>query len=120
RALKRLLENESERSAIAVGQRLLDLDPLSEDVHRALMRRYAQAGEIGAALKQYERCRDILHRELAAKPSPETEALQRMIRDHPGTLGSPKPDQPSTTRRQETGLEEGRSSSKPSIAILPF
>lgn len=119
-ALKRLLDRETERAAIAVGQRLLELDPLGEEIHRALMRRYAEAGEIGAALKQYEKCCEILHRELAAKPSRETEALHRTIRDHPGGLASLRSNQAPVMPRQEVPAGGMTPPSKPSIAVLPF
>ena len=118
--LKRLLERESGPAAISAGRRLVELDPLGEEAHRMLIRRYAEAGEIGAALRQYEKCRDILQRELAARPSPETEALHRMIRDHPDTFASPRPDQPPAAPHQEVPVGETRPASKPSIAILPF
>ncbi len=118
--LKRLLERDTGPAAISAGRRLLELDPLGEEAHRTLMRRYAEAGEIGAALKQYEKCRDVLQRELAAKPSPETEALHRMIRDHPATLASPRYDRPGVTPRREIPAGEETPLSKPSIAVLPF
>src|SRR5262249_15517334 len=65
-------------------------------------------------------CRDVLQRELAAKPSPETEALHRMIRDHPGALASPRPDQRGVTPPPEIPAGEKTPLSKPSIAVLPF
>lgn len=117
--LRRLLERESGQAAISVGRRLLELDPLSEETHRALMRRYAEAGEIGAALKQYEKCRDVLRRELTTAPSPETEALHRMIRDDPGTLASLRPNRSPPAPHQD-GPVGAMPPSKPSIAILPF
>jgi TolB-like protein len=116
--LNRLLERETGPAAISAGRRLLELDPLGEDAHRALMRCYAAAGEIGAALKQYERCRDVLQRDLAAKPSPETEALHRTIRDHPSTLGAPRAGQSTNSTRQE--IPETAPAAKPSVAVLPF
>jgi TolB-like protein/DNA-binding SARP family transcriptional activator len=118
--LRRLLEREAGQAAISVGKRLLELDSLSEETHRTLMRRYAEAGEIGAALKQYEKCRDLLRRELTATPSPETEALHRMIRDDPGTLASFQPNQSPAAPRQEIPFGTTTPPSKPSIAILPF
>jgi len=118
--LKRLLEREGGPAAISAGRRLVELDPLGEEAHRMLMRRYAEAGENGAALRQYEKCRDILQRELAAKPSPETEALHRDIRDHPGRFGPPRPNQPPITPHQQIPPEETTPPAKPSIAVLPF
>jgi DNA-binding SARP family transcriptional activator len=54
---------------------------LQEESHRTVMRLHAEAGDIGAALRQYESWRDLLKRELDVVPSPETEALHRHIRD---------------------------------------
>jgi TolB-like protein/DNA-binding SARP family transcriptional activator/predicted Zn-dependent protease len=117
--LRLLLEREAGQAAISVGKRLLELDPLSEETHRTLMRRYAEAGEIGAALKQYEKCSDVLRRELTAAPSPETETLHRMIRDDPGILASLRPNRSPAAPRQEVPVGATQPS-KPSIAILPF
>src|SRR5262249_54994471 len=60
--LKKLLAHETGASGTAIAQRLLALDPLQEQGHRALMRFYAKDGEIGAALRQYEVCCDLLKR----------------------------------------------------------
>ena len=90
---------------IEVAIRLLALDPLQEHVHRALMRLFMTAGRGDAALRQYERCRDVLHRELGVEPEPETERLQRDIAGQRARRGaSPVPVLPD----------------KPSIAVLPF
>jgi TolB-like protein/DNA-binding SARP family transcriptional activator len=117
--IRRLLEREAGQAAISLGRRLLELDPLSEEAHRTLMRRYAEAGEIGVALKQYEKCRDVLRRELTAAPSPETEALHRMIRDDPGSLGSLQSRSP-VAPPLESPVGATTPPSRPSIAILPF
>ena len=88
--LKKLLIREIGPRAIAVAQRLLALDPLQEEGHRALMRLHAEAGEIGASLRQYELCREILKRELDVAPSPETEALCRLIREQSNSRTPPE------------------------------
>ena len=72
-ALKKLVTCETGANALAVAQRLLALAPLQEEVHRTMMRLHADAGDIGAALRQYESCRQLLKRELDVAPSPETE-----------------------------------------------
>src|SRR5262249_51532931 len=112
--LERLLARETGQAAISAGRRLLERDPLAEAAHRTLMRRYAEAGETGAALKQYEECRKVLHRELNAKPSSDTESLHRMIRDHSSTGALPRPEPSPITPRQE--IMQPTSASKPSIA----
>ena len=58
--------------AIDIATRLLAIDPLREDVHRMLMRLYADVGRPAAALRQYRVCASILHRELGVTADPET------------------------------------------------
>ena len=67
--------------AVVVALRLLALEPLEEEAHRALMRLYAGHGRAEAALRQFHICREVLARELAVQPQAETEALYREIRD---------------------------------------
>ncbi len=62
--------------AIRLGIRLVNLEPLREDVHRALMQCYAAAGRIPDALQQYRLCRAILEREIGVAPSAQTESLK--------------------------------------------
>lgn len=82
-ALERLMRFEQERSAwgeaIALGQRLLALDPLLESVHRELMRCHVERGDRGAALRQFEECVRTLRRELDVEPMPQTRELQDRI-----------------------------------------
>ncbi|HKZ54201.1 MAG TPA: AAA family ATPase [Anaerolineales bacterium] len=65
--------------AIGHGRRWLALDPLDEAAHRMLMRLYAWSNQRTAALRQYQRCADILDEELGVPPSPETRALKEAI-----------------------------------------
>jgi predicted ATPase len=65
--------------AIEYGRSLLVLDPLEEAGHRQLMRLYFLAGQPSEALRQYERCRLALERELGEKPEEETERLREQI-----------------------------------------
>jgi len=84
RVLKRLQRHyrlcETFEAAISCGHRLLTLDPLQEDVHRELMRCYVEAGQRPLALEQFQRCREILRRELYIGPMPETWQLYQQIR----------------------------------------
>ena len=64
---------------IAAAKRLVALDPVREDSHRALMRAYAAHGHADQAIRQYNICRDTLKRELQVEPSTETERLHRQI-----------------------------------------
>ena len=67
-------------TAITVAQQLLHLDPLHEPTHRQLMRLLAQDGQRSAALAQYERCRQLLQRELDVTPDESTTALAEQLR----------------------------------------
>jgi len=65
--------------AVALLDRALALAPWLEHLHRHKMLLLARSGHPSAALKQYEICRRILHDELAAAPSHETESLRTHI-----------------------------------------
>jgi len=59
--------------------RLLALDPASEAAHRALMQLHSRAGRRDLALKQYDKCREILADELGIEPDGTTQALYEKI-----------------------------------------
>lgn len=65
--------------AIVAANRLVGLDPLREDAHRALMSLYRSQGRTSLALKQYRLCRAVLQRELGISIGPQTDALYRDI-----------------------------------------
>ena len=48
------------KSAIHYAQKWSSLDPLTEHVHRQLMRLYSIDGQYPAARRQYEKCRSVL------------------------------------------------------------
>ena len=75
--LARQLADKPGESAIGLALRLVSWDPLRESAQRTLMTLYARLGRHGAALKQYQICRAVLHRELGVEPEPQTEALYR-------------------------------------------
>ena len=54
--------------ALTMARRLLDLNPLREKAHRLIMRIHAKSGDRAQALLQYQRCADLLHRELGVEP----------------------------------------------------
>lgn len=118
--------------------RLLALEPLREDVHRALMRAYAAQDRVNLALKQYELCRDALQRELGLQPEPETQALHDELRARRTKSGKARrpaapPDSLQSPTAGETQAAVLRQleliprydgdlplPAKPSVAILPF
>jgi DNA-binding SARP family transcriptional activator len=60
-------------------ERLFELDPVSETLYRRAMRLHHLAGDRGAALRLFERCRSALKSELGVAPLPETLELARLI-----------------------------------------
>jgi len=67
------------RGAIHTTRRLLAHDPLREEPYRELMELYYRAGDRAAALREFEKCEELLRTELEAKPMPETLALRDVI-----------------------------------------
>ena len=66
-------------AALPYAQRLLAEDPLQEHGHRRLIRLHYLRGDRAAALAAFERCRELLKRELGVAPGPETAELARLV-----------------------------------------
>ena len=78
--LAQLLEREGDRGAATETLReLLEHDRADENAHRSLMRLYAVDDQRRMALRQYERLRAALARELEVEPSDESRQLYREI-----------------------------------------
>ncbi|MER8872528.1 alpha/beta fold hydrolase [Mesorhizobium sp. M0814] len=67
-------------SCVRAATRLLVLEPLREDIHRALMEIYARQGRPNMALKQYAQCREVLRKHLQLEPEKETRELYDKLR----------------------------------------
>ena len=82
-ALERLADASEQggdfRAALLHAQQLLELDAVSEVAHRRVMRLHYLSGDRGAALRAYQRCSQVMQRELGVAPLPETTALARSI-----------------------------------------
>lgn len=82
-ALERLADASEQggdfRTALLHAQQLLELDAVSEVAHRRVMRLHYLSGDRGAALRAYQRCAQVMQRELGVAPLPETTALARNI-----------------------------------------
>ena len=65
--------------ASATAGELVQLDPLNEGAHRALITAYARAGRTGHALRQYLECRRTLVETLGIEPAEATSRLQARI-----------------------------------------
>jgi DNA-binding SARP family transcriptional activator len=78
--LHRLYMNHGDgAAALRAAQRALALDPSREDAHRQAMNAYYALGRRTDALHQFERCRDILRKELGVEPMPRTRLLHQRI-----------------------------------------
>ena len=75
--------------AIRHGECWLELDPLHERAHRALMRLHAARGDRAAAVHQYRSCVRIVDDELGVAPLEETTALYEAIAA--GAVAAPSP-----------------------------
>lgn len=67
-------------NAVDRAYRVLNCDPIREAAHRLLMKAHAQQGNRAAAMRDLERCAEILRRELGEQPMEETLELARRIR----------------------------------------
>jgi DNA-binding SARP family transcriptional activator len=66
-------------NALQHARRLLQLSPWDEGTHRHIMRLLAWTGQRGAALRQYESCKQALGEELDIDPALETITLYEQI-----------------------------------------
>ena len=90
----RFAEDGDEPAAVEVLERAVVIDPLHEEVHRALMRLFAAGGRRQQALEQYHQLREALSRDLEAEPDPQTGRLYRAL-----LRGEVDPDPPERRPR---------------------
>lgn len=83
RSLVLLLEQRQQagehRAALALAQRLVELEPLSDESWRHLIQTHLQMGDRAAAINAYQRYRALLQQELNVKPMPQLTALVERI-----------------------------------------
>src|SRR5213596_3748765 len=86
--LLRLFEGQGDNvTAIRYAQRLIGLDPLSEDLYRRLMRLFALNNDRASALRVYHNCVTTLQREMGVDPDPATrEAYERLMQQETPTI----------------------------------
>ena len=75
-----LMRAEDYAAAADVYGRVIATDELSEEAHRRRMLCLARSGDRAEALRQYERLRGALRRDLDAEPESETTALFDRLR----------------------------------------
>ncbi|MBL8207983.1 MAG: bacterial transcriptional activator domain-containing protein [Blastocatellia bacterium] len=66
-------------SGLWYATRILKCDPARERAHQQMMRLAYLMGDRTAALRQYEQCREALHKELGVAPSRQTRLLYERI-----------------------------------------
>lgn len=116
--LARQLADRPGESAIGLALRLVSWDPLRESAHRTLMTLYARLGRHGAALKQYQICRAVLHRELGVEPEPQTEALYRdLLQQRRAATSAAPPTSPPSLAEGEP--EDFSTPVQPEIELVP-
>lgn len=77
--------------ALGHAEQLLELEPVSEVVHRLLMTLHHQLGDRGAALRAYARCKAVLAHELGVTPMPETVLLAAQLATDAPPTAAPLP-----------------------------
>lgn len=75
--------------AIQAALAAVQLEPLRETAHAALIKAHLAEGNRSEALRQFYRCRDVLAAELAVEPS---ESIRQLISSPPVRSGSRKAD----------------------------
>jgi DNA-binding SARP family transcriptional activator/alpha-beta hydrolase superfamily lysophospholipase len=92
-------------AAAAALERALALDPLSEEVHRRLLRLDLDGGNYNAAIRHYRACCEVLKRELGTVPEPATTALYQeartRLKDTPAPLAALVDRAPASDEKQD-------------------
>jgi DNA-binding SARP family transcriptional activator len=79
RLMQAAIAGQQYEEAARYGALILNLDSIREEIHREMMRVFALGGRRSLALRQFELCRDALHRELGIPPTHETVSLYKSI-----------------------------------------
>lgn len=65
--------------SLAHWQRLVAFDSCDEEAHEGIMRGYIRLGKRNLAIQQYQRCKEILQRELTIAPGPNLQKYYQRI-----------------------------------------
>ena len=79
------------QEGLRYARRLTDLDPWREEAQRQLMELLARTGQLSAALRQYDLCRQALAQELDVAPAGETTALYERVKLAAANPSAPLP-----------------------------
>ncbi len=108
RLAEKLVSENRGTEAITALNDLLAVDPADENAHRQLMKIYAATGNRSRALRQYQRCKSALERELGTVPDAETRALCLELQQDS--------DQPT----ESAVAAPAAGTTIPTVAVLPF
>jgi DNA-binding SARP family transcriptional activator len=67
------------KESLACAKKILDKDPLREEIHRETMHLYLENGQRALAVRQYQACAQILATELDIPPMEETQMLYQQL-----------------------------------------
>ncbi|GAB4443659.1 MAG: hypothetical protein Kow0031_25950 [Anaerolineae bacterium] len=87
--VQRLREGDSYQPAIQYARQLVQHNPLLEEAHAQLIQLYTLTGQREAALRQYDRCCELLQSELGAPPAESLQQLRAKIQS--GAFSRPAP-----------------------------
>ena len=118
----RLLEKRGRRAeeagewdrALRIGERAVQIDPMSEQGRRRVMRAYAARGEVNHALQYYQDFEKWLDEEIGAEPDRETRALAEQLRARAAEAPSAPVRAPAPPP-----VAEPRPETKPPLAAPP-
>ena len=100
--LERLVVDAEKRRDFAGAIRFAEIrlvrDTLREASYQTLMRLYALNGDRAGALRIYQRCADVLRRELDVEPGPETRRVRDSIMQVQAAPREPERPAPAVTR----------------------
>jgi len=96
----------------AAARRLINFEPTHEGAVRSLMKAFAQMGDRAQAVREFERCRQVLQRMLDLPPSKETIAVYEAVRVEAPQLAS-------TAMFDEPAAEQSSEVTEPASAPLP-
>ena len=103
-------------AAVAALERLVAHEPAHEEAHTTLMRLLADTGQRQAALRQYQRLREALRRELDVEPDGTSQQLyQEILTRH----FRPGEDRPASVSTEQSGRPATRLHNLP-VALTSF
>ncbi len=121
--MRRALARSEWESALNLGQRILEKDPVRESIHREVIRLHLRLGQRTLALRQYEHCVSLLSSELDVEPMEETRALYQKIVEGqaatPSTRVAPLSQTEDALRDLKVALEAASRAMKKLDRVMP-